>query len=518
MRRLTTTVIREMLRLKASGLNHTQISASVNRSRPKVIEYLKKASELGIDWEKAQKIEELDLERLIRPEIGVPRYKKPEPDFQYIRDELKKHGNLNLQFLWDEYKKKDPDGLEYSQFCARYREWSRKRDVSMVMPREAGYELQVDWAGQKLEILCDRDTGEMHKVHFFVAAMGFSGYPYCEAFRDEKTASWTTAHIHAFEYYGGVPRILTPDNCRTATTRVDRYDPEINRAYQELCEHYDVAVVPARPGKPQDKPSAESSVKFVQTWILGKLRNLVFFTLDEINEHVMFLLWDLANLPFQKRSNSRYADFVEIDRPALRPLPTARYERPEWHRFKVPDSYHVPFSNHEYSVPYLYHTRSVDLRATATTIEVFHNGVRICSHKRSLSTRADERYVTDPEHMPESHRRHAENRTWDGARYRGWAENIGAQTAHVVDAMLRARKHEEQAYKSCMALLQLGKRHGNDRLEAACRKARSLGSCSFRTVQNILKNGQDHVTEANYTADTIAIAHHENERGAAYYQ
>lgn len=517
MRRLTSKVIREMLRLKSMGLNNTQISASVGKSRPKVIEYLKKAQELGLDWEQTEKIKDDELIRLFHPESGLPRYKKPEPDFQAIHDELKRHKSLNLRFLWTEYKSQDADGLEYSQFCARYREWAQRHNVTMVVDREPGYEMQVDWAGDKLEILCDRDTGEMSKAHFFVATLGFSGYPYCEAFADEKMNSWLSAHIHALEYFGGVPRVLIPDNCKTATNRPNYYDPEINKTYQEFSEHYAVAIVPARVAEPQDKPVVEGSVGWLETWLLGRLRKRVFFTLAELNENIAFLLEELVNQPFQKRPGSRFSQFQEYDRPALRPLPTGRFEQPDWKEFSVPDNYHVPYDEHYYSVPYTYHRQRVAVRATSTMIEVFLNGLRICSHARSYSRRANERYITDPEHMPESHRKYREFKQWDGDRYRSWARSIGDNAGHVVDQMLLSKKFEEQAYKACMGVLQLGSRYGQERLEAACAKARSLNSYSFSTVQNILKNGQDKVIELNYATDSIPVAHHENERGASYY-
>jgi len=517
MRRLSSKVIREMLRLKAMGFNNTQISASVGKSRPKVIEYLKKAAELGVDWEKAKGMADADLLLLFHPAAGVPRYKKPEPDFAAVKAELSKHKSLNLRYLWTEYKENDPDGLEYSQFCARYHDWARKANVTMAIDRKAGEEMQVDWAGDKLEILCDRDTGELFKVHFFVATLGFSGHPYCEAFRDEKIASWIAGHIHALEYYGGVPRILVPDNCKTATTRPNHYDPEVNRTYQELGEHYDVAIVPARVATPKDKPIVEGGVGFLETWLLGRLRNQIFFTLEDLNAHIAFLLWDLVNQPFQKRPGSRYSNFVEVDRPALRPLPAARFEQPDWKECTVPDNYHVPYDGHYYSVPYVHHRKRIWLRATATLVEIFLEGARLCSHKRSHSKRATERYVTDDAHMPESHRRYREFKAWDGARYRGWAERIGEHTGLVVDTMLRAKKHEEQAFRACMALLQLSSTYDETRLESACARACQMQSLSYTTVRNILKNGQDRIPDLCYTTDSVCVAHHENERGAAYY-
>jgi len=510
-------VIREMLRLKLLGLNNTKISISIGKSRPKVIEYLKRAQELGVDWEKVQQISDDELFQIFYPDAATPRYKKPDPDFQAIHEEMKRHKSLNLRFMWTEYKEHDADGLEYSQFCARYRDWAQRHDVTMVVNREPGYDMQVDWAGDKLEILCDRQTGELSKVHFFVTTLGFSGYPYCEAFADEKMPSWIAGHIHALEYYGGIPRILIPDNCKTATSRANYYDPEINKTYQEFSEHYGVAIVPARVAEPQDKPVVEASVGWLETWLLGRLRNKVFFTLAELNEHIATLVWELVNRSFQKRSGSRYSNFMEVDRPALRQLPASRFAQPDWKEFTVPDNYHIPYVDHYYSVPYLYHRQRVAVRATSTMIEIFRNNLRICSHVRSYSKRANERYVTDPEHMPESHRKYQEFRQWDGERYRSWSMSMGENTGYVVDQMLRAKMFEEQAYKACMGVLQLGSHYGNLRLEAACAKARAMNSCSFSTIQNILKNGQDKVIELNYATDSVPVSHHENERGASYY-
>ena len=440
MRRLTNQVIREMLRLQSMGLNKSQISASVGKSRPKVIEYLKKAEDLDLDWEKAQHFQDNELIKLFYPDAGKPCYKKPDPDFQWVHDELKQHKNLNLRFLWTEYKSEHPDGLEYSQFCARYRKWAQKNDVTMVVEREPGYEMQVDWAGDKLEILCDRDTGELCKVHFFIATLGFSGYPYCEAFIDEKMNSWITAHVHALEYFGGVPCILIPDNCKTATRRANHYDPDINKTYQELSEHYGIAVVPARVAEPQDKPVVEGSVGWLETWLLGRLRNKIFFSLAELNEHIAVLLEELVNRPFQKRPGSRFSVFQEYDLPVLRPLPRSRFEQPDWKEFTVPDNYHIPYDGHYYSVPYTSHRQRVTVRAVSTVIEVFLGGVRLCSHARSYSSRATQRYVTDPAHMPVAHRQYQEFRQWDGDRYRSWARSIGVHADYVIEQMLTSKK------------------------------------------------------------------------------
>lgn len=508
--------ILEILRLTEKGHRQREIAASVGCARSTVGEVQRRCRETALCYEAASSMTDDALKKLLYPAYTGKRYIKSEPDYPYIHQELQKHPNLNLRYLWEEYKGKNPDGLEYSQFCERYNRWrgNTGKNVTMHQEREAGKELFVDWMGDTLPLVIDPSTGEMFKAHFFVCTLGNSGFPYVEAFPDEKLDKWLLAHTHAFEYYGGVPRIVVPDNCKTAVSRPQYYDPVINPAYWELAKHYNVAVIPARIREPQDKAPVEESIRWLETWLLGWLRNQQFFSFGELNTAIEYRLSELVRRPFQKRPGTRLSVFNELDRPGLRPLALSPFETADMKLRAVPDNYHVEYDGFYYSVPYTAYRQKVTIRATSTSIEIFdQNRIRIASHARRHSGK---RYITDPAHMPEHHRRYWDSKQFNGSRYRFWAENIGENTLYVIDKMLTAQKIEEQAYKSCMGLLQMSKKYSPERLEIACAKAKVMNSCTYTTVANILKNGQDFV-KPFVPASPKAASGHENIRGASYY-
>jgi len=504
----------EILRLTDLGYGQRDIGKSVGHGKSTVGEVQKRCREAGMTFEKAKTMTNTELQQLLYPDYMGKRYIKPDPDFEYIYNELVKHPNLNMRFLWEEYKIQDQNGLEYSQFCNRFISWKNEsgKKVSMHQERDPGKELFVDWMGDKLSAVVDPTTGEVYDAHLFVAVLGNSGMPYVEAFPDEKIDKWLVAHRHAFEFYNGVPKILVPDNCKTATTKSHKYEPVLNQAYRELAEHYNVAVIPARVRKPQDKCLVEESIGWLETWLLGKLRKQTFFNFEELNSAIKTYMNELCHRSFQKREGSRMSVFKELDQPSLGSLPLVAYECWDALRRTVPDNYHVEYEGFYYSVPYTLYTKKVLVRATAKIIEVFDdNRLRVASHIRKYSGK---RYVTDDEHMPENHRKYWEAKQFTGDRYLMWASNIGTNTHDVISTLLTSVKVEEQAYKGCMGILQFSKKYSPDRLEMACLKAKELNSCSYSTISNILKNGQD-MTAASSTSKPTPI--HENIRGSAYY-
>lgn len=508
--------ILEILRLSQMGYPQTKIKESVNCARSTVGEVLKRCREAGLTFEKAETMTPEEITALLYP-AAAKKYAKPEPDYENIYAEMKKNPKLNLQFQWTEYREDNSEGLSYSQFCERFNRWQDKtgKRVTMHQEREPGKELFVDWMGDTLAVVVDPETGELYPAHFFVAALGNSGYPYVEAFPDEKMDKWLLAHTNALKYYHGVPKVVVPDNCKTAVTKPNYYDPVLNPAYWEWAKYYEVAVIPARVREPQDKHVVEESVGWLETWLLGWLRNQRFFSFEELNRAILERLWTLCQKRFQKRPGSRQSIFQEVDRPALRPLPAVSFEQAEFKVRTVPDNYHVEFDGFYYSVPYTYYRQEVTVRATPTTIEIFNkNRERIAPHRRSYTGK---RYITNPEHMPQNHRKQWESTQFNGARYRAWAAKIGENTTYVIDKMLTAHSVEEQAYKSCMGVLQMSKKYSDERLERACTKARVMNSYSYTTIKNILKNGQDLVPIAQPPAQR-PLPSHENIRGNTYYQ
>ena len=403
----------------------------------------------------------------------------------------------------------------YSQFCYYIQQDEQKRGATMHLNRNPGEQIEVDWAGDPAQII-DPDTGEVIKAWLFVGVLSYSQYPYVEAFTNEKQKAWITAHIHMFEYFGGVTRILVPDNCKTAVIHnTDWYNQEVNTVYHEMAEHYNTAIVPARVRTPKDKPNAEGSVGVISTWITAALRDEQFFSLAELNAAIMEKLDDLVHKPFQKREGSRYEVYRDEEFPLLFKLPEHRYELAEWKVATVQFNYHISIDTMQYSVPYEYIKRKVNVRLTDTVVEIFYNNRRIASHRRLYGRKGQ--YSTVVEHMPADHQKYLE---WNGDRFRKWAERIGSNTSKVVDGILASNVVEQQAYRSCMGLLKLADKYSVDRLEAACKKALSYtGSPSYKSVRNILAAGKEgrpeKKTEEKPTSPQI---NHALTRGADYYR
>jgi transposase len=501
--------IREILRLKSLGIGIRATAESCNCSRNTVRDVLRTAEIQGITWPLPGEMDDLNLASLIYPSAEGLVNRKPEPDYEYIHNELK-YPHANLRLLWTEYRRQQPDGLAYSQFCNRYGEWAAKTKAVMHIDHKPGEEMFVDWAGAKMKVI-DRETGEIKEACIFVSTIGASAYPYVEAFPSEGLENWITAHVHALKYYGGVPRLLVPDNLKTGVKKSCNYDPELNKTYLELSEHYGCAIVPARSRKPKDKAPVEGTVGNISTWIIAALRHQKFFSFNELNLAIREKLGEYSETPFQKKDGSRRSAFVEIDMHALRPLPSKHYEMATWKLATVSFNYHIEVDKMYYSVLYTYIQKKVDVKITTFAIEIYSNNVRICTHQR-LQGKAGQ-YSTNPEHMPPNHREYV---SWDSDRFLAWACKIGDNTRELIQKVLASKKIEQQSYKSCFGLLKLADRYTTFRLENACQKALALRSPSYTTVNNILKNGMDKVTKEPTVKNNI-ITINSNVRGAGYY-
>jgi transposase len=312
------------------------------------------------------------------------------------------------------------------------------------------------------------------------------------------------------EYFGGCPEIFVPDCLKSAVTTASRYEPVINRSYEDLASHYGAAVVPARPYRAQDKPKAEVGVQVVQRWILAALRNVTFFSLAQMNEAIEQQLDHLNARRTRHLGASRRELFERLDRPALRGLPMRRYEMAQWKYCTVNIDYHVEVEHNFYSVPHQLHDEHVEARYTATTVELWFKSNRVASHLRLTGQHG---YSTVREHMPASHRAHAE---WTPSRVIAWAGKTGPATGHLAAAILKNRPHPEQGYRSCLGLMRLGRTHGDARLEAACHRALQLKAYSYTSVKNILAAGLDH-QPLESEAEQATLPAHDNLRGPAYY-
>ncbi|AHF06541.1 IS21 family transposase [Desulfitobacterium metallireducens] len=506
---------REILRLISQGISQRSIAVSCECSRNTVAKVVKRSNELNITWPLNPDRTNGELHKLFYPESTLPPTRK-RPDNEYIHKEMAKSG-VTLSLLWNEYcescRLSNEIPLMYTQFCYHYQQYVAKTKATMHIGRKPGEQMEVDWAGQTASLV-DTDTGESIAAYIFVAVLPYSQYAYVEAFLNQGQESWITAHVNAYKYFGGVTRILVPDNLKTGVERSSWYTPIINKSYHEMAEHYGTAVIPARVRKPKDKPSVEGTVGTISTWIVAALRRQQFFSLPELNLAIREKLEAFNSKPFQKKTGSRQSVFREEEKALLLPLPAVPYELAVWKVATVQFNYHVTVEKMHYSVPYEYIKHKVDVRITRYVVEVFFNNHRICSHPR-LHGRPGQ-YSTVTEHMPEDHQKYT---AWNGERFVFWAENVGKHTAVVVKAILSSHRIEQQGYKSCMGLLKLANKYSVSRLEAACEKALSYTpNPSYKSIQTIIKTGQDKIVKEEPVNPEKSSNSFGFTRGADYYR
>lgn len=505
--RLSMRKTREILRQKWQlGRTHREVASSVGASAGAVGGAVERAKLAGLDWSQVEALTDDELEARLYPSIAVTT--RPLPDFAKVHAERKRAG-VTLELLHLEYREQHPAGYQYTQFCERYREWLKARQLTMRQEHRAGEKQFVDYSGKRPSIV-DSKTGESVAVELFVAVLGASNYTYVEATATQRGPDFIASHVRAFEYFGGVVTTLVPDQLKSGVTLACRYEPGIQRTYEEMALHYNTTVLPARPSHPRDKAKVEVAVQIAQRWILARLRNQIFFSLDELNARIAELLEELNARPMRVYGCSRRELFERLDRPMLKALPTTRFVFGEWKTARVNIDYHIEIDRHYYSVPHALVHDQVDARSTASTIEIFHKSRRVAVHARSY---ARGRHTTIADHMPLLHQKHLE---WTPSRIIHWAQTIGANTACLVEAILADRPHPEHGYRSCLGILRLGKRYGDARLEAACARAVTVRARSFRQVDAILKNGLDRLPVEPSEPEPSPTTH-ENVRGRDYY-
>jgi len=501
--------IREILRLSFScGLSRRQIAASLGLSRSAVGECVRRAYAAKLTWPLPEKLDEATLFALLYPPTD-PVSEKPKPDCAYIFSELKRKG-MTLSLLWEEYKQRNPDGYMYTQFCEIYRQWLKKTTLVMRQEHKAGHKAFSDFSGGKLRIT-DPHTGEVKMCPLFVSVLGASNFTFVRLFESETAEAWCTGQARAFEYFGGCPEMVVPDNPRAVISRACPYEPDVHPDFLLLAQHFNVAVVPARVRRPKDKAKVEAAVGLATRWILARLRNQTFFSVAEANRAIEALLEDLNNRPFKKIAGCRRSLFEAVEKQRLSPLPPNRYEYTHIERCRVRKDYHVEIENCFYSVPNQLVGHRVEARISKATVEILFKGRRVASHPKA-SRPGDVQRVE--EHMPASHR------AYNGCtpeRFFKWAHKVGTSTEDFVKELFARKKAPELAYRACFGLVRLAKLHGDERLEGACQRAAALGSYAYKTVKLILQNNMD--CRPLPTAELPQQLHivHRNIRGAGYY-
>ena len=518
-KRQTMRRIREILRLKLEvGLSNRATARSAGSSPASVCDMMQRARRAGlVSWDEIEALDEATLEARLyaRPRSAKSRPTRParpRPDPVWIHTERQSRKGVTLELLHMEWLEANPGGLQYTRFCDIYRGWLKRRRLSMRQVHRAGEKTFIDYSGQTAEVV-DPKTGEVREAQVFVAALGASNYTYSEATWSQKLHDWTSSHVRACEFFGGVSAVWVPDNLRSAVSGPHRYDPEINPTYHELGEHYGAVIIPARPRKPKDKAKVEVAVQVAQRWILARLRKQTFFSLAALNARIAELLCELNNRPMKGYGGqSRSERFDLLDRPALQPLPTGRYVLAEWSKAKVNIDYHVEVDRHFYSVPSALVGAELDVRLAPDTVEVFHKRRRVATHCRSRQVGV---HTTIDAHMPAAHRAHAK---WSPSRLINWARSIGPATGQLISDVLHTRRHPEQGYRTCLGILRLAKRYTKPRLEAACARALLIRVRRVRQIEGILKAGLDQMGGAGMPApEPMPVIKHDNIRGSDYY-
>jgi transposase len=502
--RLSLRKIREVLRLKyENDLSNRAIAQACHVSNSTVGEYIAKAEQAGLKWPIPENCSEEELYQKLFPEgekTLTPN--RPVPNWEMIHRELSRHG-VTLTLLWQEYREKHPDGYGRTQFFEHYQDWHRSHTTSMRLPHKGGEVLEVDYAGMTVPIT-NPETGEITPAQVFVAVLPASSYTYAEIQPSQELNHWLAGHVRAFAFFGGTPKILRPDNLKSGVKKPNYYEPDLNPSYQELAEHYHVAILPARVRKPKDKAHVENGVQNVERWLLAPLRDQTFFGIAEANRAISPLLIALNQKEMQHMGKSRRQLFEELEQSALLPLPEHPYEFARWKNARVNIDYHVAFEGHYYSVPHTLVGQEVRIRATERILEVFHNNQPVAIHP--LST-LQGRFSTCADHMP-AHHRFVLNTDADWLLRE--AAKVGPQTAVYMTALLRSRPYPQQAFRTCLGVLDLARKHSSIHIELACQHLLPANLLTYQDLKSELEQLSNEVS-------TQPLPAHENVRGDGYY-
>ena len=501
--------VRLGLRLHHGGAATRDIGRSLGVARSTVQDMLKRASEAKLPWPLPDGLSDEALEAMLFARPGgslAGARRRPEPDWGHLTRELKRPG-VTMMILWDEYRETWPEGYGYSRFCDLLRGFQQRLSPVMRQHHVAGDKLFVDYSGKRLGIV-NPATGEVRMAEIFVAVLGASNYTFAELTWSQTLPDWIGSHVRLLRHIGGVPRLLVPDNLKSGVNKPSFYDPEINRSYGKMAAHYAVGVLPARPKRPKDKAKVEAGVRFAQTYILGRLRNQTFFSLEEANIAVAAVMADMNNRLLRKLGASRAELLESLERPALSALPAVDYEYAEWRLARVGLDYHLEVENFFYSVPHALIRQQVDARITQRTVEIFHRGQRVAAHQRRYG---GPRHGTDVEHMPSAHRRYAE---WTPERFQRWGADIGPETEGLILAIMSRRPHPEQGFRTCLGVLRLYRDLDPVRAERVSARAIAVGAFNYKSIASIIAHNLDRIAP---TDSTVSVDGHANIRGRSYF-
>jgi transposase len=517
MRNVPMKKVREVIRLySVMELSIRQIKGAAGVARSTVQDYVKRFNASGLTPEQ---IDALDDDQLQVSLFSERRQRvkpvKVLPDFGYIHTQLKnrKQTKVTLMLLWEEYKRDHPDGYAYTQFKVHYNRYRQKLNPSMRQVHIGGEKLFVDYSGMTMPIY-NATTGEVTKAQIFVAVLGASGYTFVHATPSQKQEDFIYSHVLAYEFFGGTPRIVVPDNLKSAVISNNKQGIVINESYADLARHYGMAVEPARPYKPRDKAKAEQGVQGIQRYILARLRHHRFYDVNELNDTIASVLDDYNNKIVKHLRQSRTRMFETLDGAHLNPLPANRYVYKQFKAARVNQDYHVTLEKCNYSVPYEYLKEEVEIRYSTQSVAIYHRHRLIATHPRLR--RIGETSTLD-EHMPREHE--AAREKMNPQRLRSWAANIGEFSTLFVEAAFDAVEHEPNAYRHIIAVLSLAKLYGKSELELSLMYALEKGTLKTKSIKSILEKKLYLAQSANNPTATPSLFNtHANIRGPGEYR
>lgn len=500
--------IREIARLHLDKhLSLRSIARTCNLSVSTVHHYVSTIKALGLDYHALDALSERELQERFRPEKKQPA-SRPVPDMERITREMKRRG-VTLHLLYEEYHEAHPDGYGTTRFYAFYNAWKQQRKATMRFSYEPGEVMFVDFSGDKPSWVHPQ-SGEIITSELYVATLGASSYAFACAVPSQKSPDFLSATIKALEYFGGSAETMVIDNLKSGVTHACYYDPEINKSFADLARHYNIAVLPTRPGKPKDKARVENAVLQVQRRILAPLRHKTFFSPEELNAALADALEAFNNRPMQLYNQSRKERFLSFEQQTLQPLPSERFVISEWKKAKVHIDYHVQLEKSYYSVPARLIGKQVDLSFSSSLVTIYHNGHVVARHIRTVKPG---QFVTDRRHMPHEHQQYLE---WTPERIRNWAGKIGPNTVELIDAVMRSKSHPEHAFRGSLGILRLAKAYSSERLEHAAEKALERKLLTYKSIKSMMESGFDKVTLFDQEAPATSLKHH-NIRGGGYY-
>ena len=506
--------IRHILRLHSQGQTMSEIIVQTGILRKTLNKIINDFKASNLSFAEINVLSDSDLEELFEKPVEnlhSERLKTLFSLFPEIDKELKRKG-VTKSLLWEEYRKKHPDGAGKSAFLFHFSQWKARKTPIMRQNHKAGDKIFIDFAGEKLTIT-DKETKKERPVEVFVAVLGVSQLTYVEAVTSQKKEDFIPACENALHFYGGVPAAIVPDNLKSAVTKSDKYEPTINETFADFAEHYNTTILPARAYRPTDKAVVENTIKIVYTRIYARLRNEVFYTIESLNNAILLALEEHNNVIITGKDYSRRQQYENVEKNLLLPLPAMRYEFKKQLYATVAKNGHVALSldRHFYSVPYGFIGKKVKVMFTNYNVEIFHNYKRVAIHKRLQSPF---KYTTDKEHLPPAHRFVAELEPDKLLRI---ADDIHRDVKLYIAKILDLKQHPEHLQKVCMGVLSLSKKYGNERLAKACQRSLIFGIYNYRIIKKILESGLD-AYEEDESADDPKMPPHDNIRGSGYYK